>query len=197
MGRSCDLPSHGTWNHELWYHAPQPHEPEASHDISTVGEWDGAGRNDTPFHLLTNALHQARSQRNPVLRRMGMLLWGGRCTLCRRSIMRRRNERPERTTLHAWLRRPMGDSSSLREQDLRSPHSSSKACNRWSLSVGRHSMNMEVLISMPRNTKQVVGPSRLCSAIGTPRAEQTWSNMVKHFWLSGEPGGVTTIKSSK
>ena len=50
------------------------------------------------------------------------------------------------TTLHAWLRRPMSDSSSWQEQDLLSPHSSSKACSHWSLSVGRSSMNVEVLI---------------------------------------------------
>ena len=58
-------------------------------------------------------------------------------------------------------------------------------------------MKVEVLISMPRNTKQVVGPSRLCSGIGTPRAEQTRSNIARHFWPSGEPGGVMIMKSSR
>ena len=51
-----------------------PIEPEASNDNSTVGQWGGAGRNDMPFHLLANVFHQARSERKPELRRMGMLL---------------------------------------------------------------------------------------------------------------------------
>ena len=98
MDSACARGSHGTWNHDLPCQAPHPHDPDASDAISTTGR---SGRNDIPFHSTLNSCHQARSERKPALRRMGVLDCGGRWTLCRRSIIRRKNARPDCTTLHA------------------------------------------------------------------------------------------------
>ena len=111
--------------------------------------------------------------------------------------MRRRKERPDRTTLHAWYSRPINDSSSRLGQARLSPHSSSNACKRCSLSVGRRSWEASVSISMPRNVMQGVGPSRLCSAIGILSAAHDLSRVSIADAQIGESGGPITIKSSR
>ena len=62
----------------------------------------------------------------------------------------------------------MTDSTSLRVQCARVPHSSSMLANRSSLSAGRRSSPASVSTSIPQNVRQVVGLSLLWSAIGTP-----------------------------
>ena len=102
-------------------HAPQPHVPEASDAISHSGRSCGGVKKETPFHSATKACHHARSDRNATLRRTGTRSRCGPCPACRRSIIRRRKERPALTTLHAWLSNPTRDSRSLREHTLRFP----------------------------------------------------------------------------
>ena len=134
----------------------------------------GGGRNEIPFQSSTNVRYHMRSDQNARLRRIGCRRT--RCIGSPRSrwSIRPRNERPERTTLHAWCRTPMRDSSSRRLQHFLSPHSARRIRRRWSLSCGRRSWEATVSTSMPKYVRQVIGPSRLWSAIGTPRWAHVW-----------------------
>ena len=114
---------------------------------SSVGARGAGGTISHSIALKTR--HHARSARNEALSRMVFLLPGGWCTAWSKSIIRRRKDRPERTTLQAWLRRPRSDSSSFLEQALRLPHPSSKAFKRSSLSGGSHSWPATVSIVIP------------------------------------------------
>ena len=124
--------------------------------------------------------HHARSERNSRLRRSGHGHRGCIGTPSSRLIIRRRKERPDLTTLQAWFRRPSSNSSSRREQAFRSPHSLSSVCRRWSLSAGRRSLAAMVSTSIPRKVRHAVGPSRLCSAIGTPSLAHDDIRVVSH-----------------
>ena len=133
--------------------------------------WCYRVRKETPFHSAIKACHHARSDRNATLRRIGTRSRGGLCPACRRSIIRRRKERPAITTLQAWLSIPTRDSRSLREHTLQSPRWRRRAWSLCSFSPGRRSCPATVSIFlMPRNTRHVVGPSVLCSAIGPPNS---------------------------
>ena len=166
--------SHCTWNQEWLCHAPHPHQPEASDVISSWGRWEGGERKETPFHLAMKVFHHARSDRKPVLRR---IIGCEGCTACNRSSIRRRKDLPDLTTLQAWLRRPMKDSSSLRAHTLSSPHCCNRERKRSSLSFGRRSSPACVSISMPKITRHVVGPSRLWAAIGMCNVANTPSRI--------------------
>ena len=122
--------SHCTWNQEWLCHAPHPHEPEASDVISSWGRWEGGERKEIPFHLVMKVFHHARSERKPVLRQ---IIGCEGCTASNKSIIRRRKDLPDLTTLQVWLRRPIRDSSTY----LLIPHSCNRECKRLSLSVGR------------------------------------------------------------
>ena len=137
--------SHCTWNQEWWCHSPHPHNPEASVMSSICGRWDGGARYKTPFHSVMNVFHHARSERKPKIS-----CWDW-CTMCKRSIIWRRNARPDLTTLQACLSRPMSYSSSLREQTLLSLQSWRREQRRLRLSAGRHSWPATVSISIPRD----------------------------------------------
>ena len=132
-----------------------------------TGREVGVGRKDTPFQSWTKHYHHARSARNPLFNRTGAAWpwaeWGREWS---RSIIRRKNDRPARTTLQAWFNNHTSDSRSLRVQVLRSPHCSSRACRRSNLSLGRRSSFATVSTSIPRNTRLVAGPSVLCPAMG-------------------------------
>ena len=64
-----------------------------------------------PFHSWKIASHHCGSRRNSVLMRTG---WERLRKRARRSITRRRDARPGRTTLQAWWRWPSRDLSSWR-----------------------------------------------------------------------------------
>ena len=49
---------------------------------------------------------------------------------------------------------------------------------------------------MPRNVRHVGGPSRLCSATGTPKAAHESSSIASTCAHCGDPAGPTMIKSS-
>ena len=125
-------------------------------------------KKDTPFHSAANRRHHARSERNDLFSRIGCGHSGCIGTPFRRSNIRRKNVRPQRTTLHAWFRTPMRDSRSRRRHAFLSPHSWRRELRRSNLSAGSLSWPATVSTSMPRKVRHVVGPSRLCSAMGTP-----------------------------
>ena len=109
MDRAWARLSHCTWNQEWLSHALHPHEPEASDVISSWGRWEGGERKETPFHLVMKVFRHARSEQKPVLRR---IIGCEGCTACNKSIIRRRKDLPDLTTLQAWLRRPIRDLTS-------------------------------------------------------------------------------------
>ena len=114
MEAPTNLSSHCTWNQWVPCHAPQPHDPEASEAISTTGSCCAQGKNETPFQSLTKTLHQAKSDLNSLLRRRGWRDRGESGTLWRKSIILRKKERPDLTTLQAWFSRSTKDSNSFR-----------------------------------------------------------------------------------
>ena len=107
--------SQRSWNKDLSCYALQP---QASDVIVSLGSWDGGGRKETPFHVVMNEDHHARSDRNPWLSLITDCV--GR-TACSRSIILRKKDLLDLTTLQAWLRKPIRDSSSMREQADLSP----------------------------------------------------------------------------
>ena len=52
-------------------------------------------------------------------------------------------------------------------------------------------------LSIPRKVRQVVGPSHLCSAIGTPNAAYAAFSVPKSVAHTGECGGPIKMKSSR
>ena len=66
----------------------------------------------------------------------------------------------------------------------------------WSLSGGRRASREAESRSMPRYSRQVVGPSRLSSASGTPRAAQRVTRMCRCCEHCSESGVPATKKSS-
>ena len=68
MANSMDEDDQRSWNHSESCQAPQPQEPDASEAYFTVAV-DG-GQKDTPFPIVANVCHQARSDQNPLLRRI-------------------------------------------------------------------------------------------------------------------------------
>ena len=197
MGSGRELEVHCIWNQRFPYHAPHPHEPEASDANSLLGRSWGRSRIDTPFHSVTNRCHHARSALNSLLRRIGWGQCGCMGTAWRRLIILRRNERPDHTTLHAWLRSPTRDSRSRREHDFRSLHSRRRDKRRCNLSAGKRSCAALVSISMPRYVRHVVGPSVLWVAIGTPRRAHARLREAIASAHCTKPGGPITIKLSR
>ena len=89
-------------------------------------------------------------------------------TLCNKTIIRLMNNRPDLTTLQAWLRRPMKDSNYLRGHALWSPYSLRCGLRCSSFSFRSCNCNVTVSTLILWYTRHVVGPSSLCSVIGTP-----------------------------
>ena len=67
---------------------------------------------------------------------------------------------------------------------------------RLSLFAFRRSWAAIMSISIPRDIRQVVEPSRLCSAIGMPRRAHAASTMPTASAQSGAVVQATTTKSS-
>ena len=148
---------------------PQPHDPDASMVRWTAGYFDGDGRSETPFHSGRNSCHHARSALKPLFSLIMVVPWWVWCTACSNSNIRRRKERPDWTTLQAWLSEPNSDSRSLRGHTFLSPQSCRNSLRWVNLSAGRRSWPATVFISMTKNTRHEVRPSCLCPASGTPR----------------------------
>ena len=97
---------HSNW---CWLHAPHPQWPNASEVMSMVLA-AATGRTAVPFHPVANIRHHWRSARNCRFKHMWWCWrWGTR----KRSIIRRRKDRPGLTTLQACWRVPIRESSSL------------------------------------------------------------------------------------
>ena len=97
-------------------------------------------------------------------------------------------------TVRYELRRPINDSKSRLPHVRFSLHSSRQAWRRRSLSLGSRSSEAIVSISIPRKVRQVVDPSRLCSAIGTPNAAHAAFSVPKSVAHTGECGGPIKMK---
>ena len=180
MGRLADGPSHRSWNHCLLYHAPQPHVPDASEANSGPGWAVQLVTAAMPFHDCANVLK-----------------WLALPCICSRFIMLRKNDRPGLTTLHAWLRVPISDSSSRLVHAFLSPHSRSSSCTRCSFAGGSRNSPVTESISMPRKVMHVVGPSVLWAANGTRNSvhvRESCSRLRPHLSVPGLP---STMKSSR
>jgi hypothetical protein len=200
MGRLLVASDHLTWNHIDPWHAPHPQYPDASEATWRTGGYCGVGRNEVPFQSSMKLCHQAKSALKSRLRRIGVVAVGrvSRAVLvCSRSIMRRKNERPERTTLHTWLSRPTSDSNSLLVQTLWSPHWFNSALTLCSFSLGSRSLPAMVSTSIPRNVRATARPSVLWTAIGIPRVAGTRRRVARLFRHRVDPGGAMMIKSSR
>ena len=179
---------------------PQPHEPDASVAKSLAGAERVLTRmtpHSTPIQRDSTMLHVCLLE---SLYLSGLdEASGDGCigTACRRSIILLRNAQPDRTTLHAWLRSPIRDSNSRREHALRSPQVERSAWRRCILSAGSRSVPAIVSTSMPRYVNCAVGPSLLCSAVGTPKVAQTPSRIAIPCAHWGESGAPSSRKSSK
>ena len=175
MGRSsftvifCSLmapiPAHFSWNHSLPFIAPHPHEPDASEIMETSNSGCPLLTDDIiaiPFHSEQYRYHHSMSERAEAPSRTN------RCrgfTVVERSMSRRRNYRPARTALHAWLREPMRASSSLFLHTFLPRHASNEAFNCWSFVWGRRISSASVSSSIPRNPICVAGPSSFSGSI--------------------------------
>ena len=65
-----------------------------------------------------------------------------------------------------------------------------------------HSRVMDAFIAteswlIPRNVREVAGPSVFSSLIGTLRVTRTWAMASMLFWHTSQPGGPAVKKSSK
>lgn len=129
------------------------------------------GRRGELFHSHTNRCHHARSDWNSLYRRIGCGFRGCMGMECRRSIIRLRNGWP------AWFISPISDSNPRLGHAFLSPHSSRHAWRRCILSAGSRSWDASVSISILRNVRQDVGPSRfvLCN-----RYAQGRTRLVEH-----------------
>ena len=122
-----------------------------------------------PFHYARKVVHHALYALRSAFNRIGVWLLGEQCGVCSNSIMRLRKALPGRTTLHAWLRCPIKDSRSLRVHMRLPSQDWSREVRRLILPSGRRSLPAVVSISIPKNVRHVVGPTVLCSAMGTAR----------------------------
>ena len=104
---------------------------------------------------------------------------------------------PAETTLAAKLRVPIRESSSRLEQVERVALVSREWCMSWSLSEGRRASREAESRTMPRCSRQVVGPSHLSSASRTPRAAQGEVRVCRWCVHCSESGVPATNKSSR
>lgn len=127
-------PAHFNWNHFRTFRAPQPHEPDASDTMETSNSGLTLFTTDIieiPFHASQYWYHHSMSERADAPRRTKRL----RCfTVVDKSISLRRNDRPARTALHAWLNEPIKDKSSLFLHAFLPRHAAKEVRNRRSLS---------------------------------------------------------------
>ena len=178
---------HWTWNHCWFQEAPHPHEPAASVYSVTVGVIRSWGISPVPFQLVASMRHHARSARKALLSRM---TWRS-FAVDSSAIMRLRNDLPGLTILHAWCRRPMRDSSSFLRHTFLSCHVSRVSRILASLSLGRRRVRVSVSNSIHRNVRQVLGPSHLSRARGTPNSAHVSTTILKlsaHCEELGVPG---------
>ena len=84
---------HGPANQAASHIAPKPTDPAASVATNRSGsdEMEGMWKKLTPSQVVKNSRHQAKSQRNSKLRRIG---WAGDRNALSKLIMRRKNDGP-------------------------------------------------------------------------------------------------------
>ena len=164
MWVSLHLSGHCTWNQPYGIEKPpHPKQPEAS-DVTCI-DATGAGKKDLPFPSLKNIPHHLISALALRFRRR---LWHGAEARDRSENKLRRKVRPCGITVAACERWPSKDSSSFLVHDFFPIHACIRVTRLASLSEGRRNSNLWVSIRIPRNTRDVVGPSVLFAATGIP-----------------------------
>ena len=109
-----------------------------------------------------------------------------------------RNALPNGTTLIAWTKCPTSDSKwCLSLTTLASRNSFTIPCTMTSLAGGREVEIVAVFSSMPKKVREVLGPSVLSGASGTPSSLQVASVMANALRHSSVPGDPTNKKSSR
>ena len=131
------------------------------------------------------------SDLNDVLRQMGW--WHFFATGSNsRSALRKRP--PGWSTLHAWLSKPIRDSSFHLVQLRFIFYACRVSFNLSILSVGRHSSIASMYSSIPSIGMQVDGPSVFWGATGKPKLLHTCRAFWRRCLHSEEPGGPMIIK---
>ena len=110
----------------------------------------------TPFHCDKNWCYQSKSRWNSLLRQVR---WSFLWKQLKRSIMQCRKALPGHTTLAAWCRRPMGNSSLRLLHHLRGSHELIRSCKADSLSAGKWAAWLIESSSISNTTSTVAGPS--------------------------------------
>ena len=138
-----------------------------------------------PFHWGAKFVHHCKSEQNSLL---SLIWWCNSETEDNKSIILLGKHLPNRTTKAAWWSTPIRDSRSRFRQTFLSPHLHTKCWRLDSLSAGRRAVRLTESNSMPRKTRDVVGPSALLGAMGTPRefhkdsaSLQSWASRIGGF----------------
>ena len=148
---------------------------------------------DTPFHRSAKRNHHSMSDLASLLRRTK---WLGFLTILERSISLLRKVLPGLTTLQACESTPIRDFRSLFLHSFLPRHFHSNSLRRANLSAGSLNCMAVVFISIPRNTRTVLGPSVLSGSTGVPVLSHVSSIVCRLLWHSIDLGLLAVMKSS-
>ena len=162
--------------------------------MSATGSSPGKSQKLTPCHSSKNWCHHRRSRWNSWLRRMG---WSLLRKQHNRSIMRRKKVRPGHTTLAAWCKWPIRDSSSCLLHHFRGSQEAIKFWIAKSFSCGRRATWLWESSSIPRTVSTVEGPIHLPGCRGRPSRWQTSIAVAKFCAHWRDRGGPAVMKSSR
>ena len=186
---------HATWNHCVPHRAPQPHEPEASLQISTPGVCQlFFNIMEIPFHEPTNMFHHSKSALNAAF---SLIMWSCLPNCEIRPKIPLSNLLPGLTTLHAWFKCPANDCSSLFEQPLRFLQLPTSCLSFSSFSGGSLSCSPSESSSIPSSGSRVEGPIVFSSATGIPTSPHVSNATLRSLLHLSDFGGPSTTKSSK
>ena len=157
--------------------------------------WSCSHSIETLFHDETNRCHHLMSEQASLLMRIIVLCV--RFAWASIAISLPMNDLPGRTTLQAWFKWPKNDSRECLEQTFLNCHSCSSSCSLCHLSCGRWSSMAIVSISIPRNTKHVVGPIVLWGASSIPYSCQVSKMICWLVWHWSVLGAPTMMKSPR
>ncbi len=167
----CIWPAHGNWNQRAPQYVPHPQEPDASDTSATEGLATSGFLNMlTPFQPTLYCHHHSMSD-------LASLLSLTKCSsffvAVQSSINLLVKVLPAFTTLQAWPRIPISESSSRFLHAFLPRHPASSDSILSSLSFGSHSSMATVSISTPRKVKQVARASSFSGSGGSPSLVQT------------------------
>ena len=161
---------------------------------STAGHSPGYNQKLTPCHWAKRWSHHCRSRWNSLLNWMG---WSFLRKQLKRSIIRWRDVLPGHTTLAAWCKWPMSDSSLHLKHPLRGSHEWISSFKDCSFSSGRCATWVRESNSMPWTASSGVCPTHFPGWRGKPKRSQTNNTVLRFCAHWGESGGPAVMKSSK